>query len=75
MSKVFFLLLFLSSSHMPQYYNKGMYFLTLEECEQFKKQQVEIMTAEADLAGFKDIYIDARCIEMDIKEFKPSLGT
>ena len=30
---------------------------------------------EAEIQGFKDAYIDARCIEMDIKEFKKTLGT
>jgi len=32
MTKVFYLLMFLSASTEPTYYNKGMYFMTMEEC-------------------------------------------
>ena len=31
MTKVFYLLLFLSTSTQPTYYNKGMYFMTMED--------------------------------------------
>jgi len=32
MTKVFYLLLFLSTSTSPQYYQKGMYFTSIAEC-------------------------------------------
>lgn len=74
MTKVAFLLLFLSSSTTSQYYYKGMWFKDMQQCESSKESQVSKMTMEAELQGFKDIHIDVRCMEMDIKEFKKALG-
>ena len=75
MTKVFYLLLFLSTSTSPQYYNKGMYFTSIAECEIYKPVAVEVMTKEAEQAGIVDVFIDAQCIEVKVQEFKPSLGT
>jgi hypothetical protein len=75
MSKVAFLLLFLSTSTTPQYYYKGMWFQNMQQCEDKKEHQINKMLMEAEIQGFKDTYIDARCMEMDIKEFKKTLGT
>ena len=75
MTKVVFLLLFLSSTSNPQYYYKGMYFLSMGDCEIWKPKEVVKMKEEATKIGFEDLHIDARCLEMDAKEFKPSLGT
>ena len=74
MMKVAFLLLFLSSSGNPQYFYKGMYFHTMEDCEKSKQGQVLKMTMEAEVIGYKDIHIDARCFEVDAQSFKPSVG-
>jgi len=74
MTKVFYLLLFLSTSTSPQYFQKGMYFISLTECEVYKPVAVEVMKQEAEQAGFVDTYIDAKCIEVDIQEYTPSLG-
>ena len=74
MTKVVFLLLFLSSSSNPQYYYKGMYFLSMADCQKWKPREVVKMKEEASKVGFKDIHIDARCLEIDAKEFKPSIG-
>ena len=73
MTKVFYLLLFLSSSAEPTYYNKGMFFLTKPECEIGKPLAIEIMKREAESVGLYDIHIDAKCIEMNVKEYKPSI--
>ena len=75
MSKVAFLLLFLSTSTAPQYYYKGMWFHNMQECEDRKEHQINKMMMEAEIQGFTDTHIDARCIEMDVKEFKKTLGT
>ena len=75
MTKVLYLLLFLSTSTSPQYYNKGMYFTSIAECEIYKPVAVEVMTEEAAQAGIVDVFIDAQCIEVEVQEFKPSLGT
>lgn len=75
MTKVVFLLLFLSTSTGPQYYYKGMWFYNMQECEDRKEHQINKMMMEAEIQGFTDTYIDARCIEMDVKEFKKTLGT
>ena len=70
MTKVFYLLLFLSSTTDPTYYNKGMYFMSEGECELSKPIAIEVMRREAEAVGMKDIYIDAKCMEMDVKEYK-----
>ena len=75
MTKVFYLLLFLSTSTSPQYYNKGMYFTSIAECEIYKPVAVEVMTKEAEQAGFIGVHMDDQCIEVEVQEFKPSLGT
>ena len=74
MTKVVFLLMFLSSTSHPQYFYKGMYFLSMDDCNSHKESQIEKMTIEADMLGYKDVHIDSRCLEMDIKKFKPSIG-
>ena len=33
------------------------------------------MTKEAEQAGIVDVFIDAQCIEVEVQEFKPRLGT
>ena len=75
MTKVFYLLLFLSSSTEPTYYNKGMYFMTMEECILGKPVAVEVMRMEAEAVGLRDIHIDAHCIEMDVKEYKQTINS
>ena len=75
MTKVFYLLLFLSTSTSPQYYQKGMYFTSIAECEIYKPVAIEVMRQEAAQAGFTDVHIDGQCIEVKIQEYKPSLGT
>ena len=75
MTKVFYLLLFLSTSTSPQYYQKGMYFTSIAECEIYKPVAIEVMKKEAAQAGFTDVYIDGQCIEVEVQEYKPSLGT
>ena len=74
MIKVVLLLMFLSSTSNPQYFYKGMYFLSMAECENSKQNQILKMTMEAEVAGFKDVHIDARCLEVDAKKFIPSTG-
>ena len=73
MTKVFYLLLFLSTSTEPTYYNKGMYFMSPGECELSKPVAIEVMRREAEAVGMKDVYIDAHCIEMDVKEYKKTI--
>tara|TARA_X000001388_G_C2215115_1_gene116828 strand:- start:921 stop:1148 length:228 start_codon:yes stop_codon:yes gene_type:complete len=73
MTKVFYLLLFLSSTTDPTYYNKGMYFMSAGECELSKPIAIEVMRREAEAVGMKDVYIDAHCIEMDVKEYKETI--
>jgi len=51
-----------------------MYFLSMAECENNKQSQILKMTMEAEIAGFKDVHIDARCLEVDAKKFVPSTG-
>ena len=75
MTKVFYLLLFLSSSTDPTYYNKGMYFMTIEECILGNPVAVEVMWMEAEAVGLRDIHIDAKCIEMDVKEYKQTINS
>nr|BAR36449.1 hypothetical protein [uncultured Mediterranean phage uvMED] len=75
MTKVFYLLLFLSTSTSPQYYHKGMYFTSIAECEIYKPVAIEVMKKESEQAGFVDVYIDAECVEVKVQEYKPSLGT
>jgi len=74
MTKVIFLLMFLSSTSNPQYFYKGMYFLSMAECENNKQSQITKMTMEAEIAGFRDVHIDARCLVVDAKKFIPSTG-
>ena len=52
-----------------------MYFTSIAECEIYKPVAVEVMTKEAEQAGFIGVHIDAQCIEVEVQEFKPSLGT
>ena len=73
MTKVFYLLLFLSSSTDPTYYNKGMYFMSEGECELSKPIAIEVMKRESEAVGITDMHIDAHCIEMDVKEFKKTI--
>lgn len=73
MTKVFYLLLFLSSTTDPTYYNKGMYFMSAGECELSKPIAIEVMRKEAESVGMKNVYIDAHCIEMDVKEYKETI--
>ena len=73
MTKVFYLLLFLSTSTQPTYYNKGMYFMSEGECELSKPIAIEVMRMEAESVGMTDIHIDAHCIVMDVKEFKKTI--
>ena len=73
MTKVFYLLLFLSTSTEPTYYNKGMYFMSPGECELGKPIAIEVMRKEAEAIGMTDVHIDAHCIEMDVKEFKKTI--
>ena len=75
MTKVFYLLLFLSSSTEPTYYNKGMYFMSPGECELSKPVAIEVMRREAEAVGLKDVHIDAKCIEMDVKEYKQTINS
>ena len=65
--------MFLSASTETTYYNKGMYFMSPGECELSKPLAIEIMKKEAEAVGITDIYIDAHCIEMDVKEFKKTI--
>ena len=73
MTKVFYLLLFLSSTTDPTYYNKGMYFMSEGECELSKPIAIEVMRREAEAVGMTDVYIDAKCMEMDVKEYKETI--
>ena len=75
MTKVFYLLMFLSASTESTYYNKGMYFMTMEECVLGKPIAVEVMRMEAEAIGLRDIHIDAHCIEMDVKEYKQTINS
>ena len=75
MTKVFYLLLFLSSTTDPTYYNKGMYFMSEGECELSKPIAIEVMRMEAEAVGLRDIHIDAKCIEMDVKEYKQTINS
>ena len=75
MTKVFYLLLFLSTSTQPTYYNKGMYFMSEGECELSKPIAIEVMRMEAEAVGLRDIHIDAKCIEMDVKEYKQTINS
>ena len=75
MTKVFYLLLFLSTSTSPQYYQKGMYFTSVAECEIYKPVAIEVMRKEAEQAGLNNEHIDGQCIEVEVQEYKPSLGT
>ena len=47
--------------------------MTMEECILGKPVAVEVMRMEAEAVGLKDIHIDAKCIEMDVKEFKKTI--
>ena len=67
--------MFLSTSTEPTYYNKGMYFMTMEECILGKPVAVEVMRMEAEAVGLRDIHIDAKCIEMDVKEYKQTINS
>ena len=67
--------MFLSASTEPTYYNKGMYFMTMEECILGKPVAVEVMQMEAEAVGMKDVYIDAKCMEMDVKEYKETINS
>ena len=67
MTKVFYLLLFLSTSTSPQYFHKGMYFTSIAECEIYRPVAVEVMNKEAEQAGFVGVYIDAQCIEVKVQ--------
>ena len=49
MTKVVFLLLFLSTSTAPQYYYKGMWFHNMQECEDRKEHQINKMMMEAEI--------------------------
>tara|TARA_Y100000592_G_scaffold17082_1_gene25623 strand:+ start:7 stop:234 length:228 start_codon:yes stop_codon:yes gene_type:complete len=75
MTKVFYLLMFLSASTESTYYNKGMYFMTMEECVLGKPVAVEVMRMEAEAIGLRDIHIDAHCIEMDVKEYRKTINS
>ena len=75
MTKVFYLLLFLSTSTSPQYYQKGMYFTSIAECEIYKPVAVEVMKQEAAQAGFTDVYIDGQCIEVEVQEYKQTINS
>ena len=75
MTKVFYLLLFLSSTTDPTYYNKGMYFMSEGECELSKPIAIEVMRREVEAVGMKDVYIDAKCMEMDVKEYKETINS
>jgi hypothetical protein len=75
MTKVFYLLMFLSTSTEPTYYNKGLWFMTMEECILGKPVAVEVMRMEAEAVGLRDIHIDAHCIEMDVKEYKQTINS
>jgi hypothetical protein len=52
-----------------------MYFTSIAECEIYKPVAIEVMKKEAAQAGFTGVHIDAKCIEMEVQEYKPSLGT
>ena len=67
--------MFLSASTESTYYNKGMYFMTMEECILGKPVAVEVMRLEAEAVGLRDIHIDAHCIEMDVKEYKQTINS
>jgi hypothetical protein len=43
------------------------------ECELSKPIAIEVMRREAEAVGMKDVYIDAHCIEMDVKEYKKTI--
>ena len=43
------------------------------ECELSKPVAIEVMRREAEAVGMTDVYIDAHCIEMDVKEFKKTI--
>lgn len=67
--------MFLSASTESTYYNKGMYFMTMEECILGKPVAVEVMRMEAEAIGLRDIHIDAHCIEMDVKEYRKTINS
>ncbi len=67
--------MFLSASTESTYYNKGMYFMTMEECVLGKPVAVEVMRMEAEAIGLRDIHIDAHCIEMDVKEYRKTINS
>ena len=67
--------MFLSASTESTYYNKGMYFMTMEECVLGKPIAVEVMRMEAEAIGLRDIHIDAHCIEMDVKEYRKTINS
>ena len=67
--------MFLSASTEPTYYNKGMYFMSEGECELSKPIAIEVMRMEAEAVGLRDIHIDAKCIEMDVKEYKQTINS
>ena len=67
--------MFLSASTESTYYNKGMWFMTMEECILGKPVAVEVMRLEAEAVGLRDIHIDAKCIEMDVKEYKQTINS
>ena len=45
------------------------------ECELSKPIAIEVMRREAEAVGMKDIYIDAKCMEMDVKEYKETINS
>ena len=67
--------MFLSASTETTYYNKGMYFMSEGECELSKPIAIEVMRMEAEAVGLRDIHIDAKCIEMDVKEYKQTINS
>ena len=67
--------MFLSASIETTFYNKGMYFMTMEECILGKPVAVEVMRMEAEAIGLRDIHIDAHCIEMDVKEYRKTINS
>ena len=60
MTKVFYLLLFLSSSTDPTYYNKGMYFMSEGECELSKPIAIEVKKLMNDKSFLFDVLSDGR---------------
>ena len=49
--------------------------MTMEECILGKPVAVEVMRLEAEAVGLRDIHIDAKCIEMDVKEYKKTINS